>query len=141
MKLMDMLYLKHPEYGKRRVCAYLNHFDDDDFPGDVSIVDLNDQDQMIWREEVEKPFNIKRIQRLLRLSGLEAIYPKPSLSKPDRHVSDKYPYLLKGLDIDRSNIVWSTDITYIPLRRGFIYLVAVLTGLVVMCYLGSCQTL
>ena len=69
--------------------------------------------------------NRKRVQRLMRLMGLEAIYPKPKTSKP--HPEHKiYPYLLRGLKIRRSNQVWTADITYIPLRRGFMYLVAVM---------------
>ena len=69
--------------------------------------------------------NHKRIGRLMRQMGLEAIYPKPNLSKKE-NVSIKYPYLLKGLIIQRPNHVWSTDITYIRLRQGFVYLVAVM---------------
>lgn len=69
--------------------------------------------------------NRKRVQRLMRLMGLEAIYPKPKTSKP--HPEHKiYPYLLRGLKIRRSNQVWAADITYIPLQRGFMYLVAVM---------------
>ena len=69
--------------------------------------------------------NRKRVQRLMRIMGLEAIYPKPKTSKP--HPEHKiYPYLLRGLKIRRSNQVWTADITYIPLRRGFMYLVAVM---------------
>lgn len=69
--------------------------------------------------------NRKRAVRLMRLMGLEAIYPKPSLSQPGRP-SERFPYLLKGLAITRPNQVWGTDITYIPVRGGFLYLVAVL---------------
>ena len=69
--------------------------------------------------------NLKRIKRLLRLMGLEAIYPKPNLSKP-QHGHKIYPYLLKGLKINNVNQVWSSDITYIPMRSGFLYLVAVM---------------
>jgi len=69
--------------------------------------------------------NPKRVRRLLRQMGLEAIYPKPNLSKKGV-VTSKYPYLLRGLDIDRPNHVWSTDITYIRLRQGFVYLVAIM---------------
>ncbi len=69
--------------------------------------------------------NRKRVRRLMRLMGLEAIYPKPKTSKP--HPGHRiYPYLLKGLDINPPDMVWATDITYIPLRRGFMYLVAVM---------------
>jgi putative transposase len=69
--------------------------------------------------------NRKRVQRLMRLMGLEAIYPKRRTTKPA--VGHKiYPYLLRNLEITRPNQVWSSDITYVPLRRGFMYLVAVL---------------
>ena len=69
--------------------------------------------------------NRKRVQRLMRLMGLEAVYPKPKTSKP--HPEHKiYPYLLRNLSIDRPNQVWAADITYIPMRRGFMYLVAVM---------------
>ena len=69
--------------------------------------------------------NRKRIQRLMRTMGLTAIYPKRNTSKAN-HAHKIYPYLLKGLTIDRPNMVWSTDITYIPMARGFVYLVAVI---------------
>jgi putative transposase len=69
--------------------------------------------------------NHKRIERLMRLMGLEAIHPKPRLSKPSKE-HKIYPYLLRGAQIDRPDQVWSADITYIPLPRGFIYLVAVM---------------
>jgi putative transposase len=67
-----------------------------------------------------------RVRRLLRLMGLEAIYPKPRLSVPGGPGHRVYPYLLRGLQIDHANQVWSSDITYIRLRRGFAYLVALL---------------
>ena len=74
------------------------------------------------------PVGPKRVRRLMRLMGLEAIYPKPKLSKKGEVSSEspKYPYLLRGLTIDRVNQVWTTDITYIRLRQGFVYLVAVM---------------
>ena len=69
--------------------------------------------------------NRKRVQRLMRLMGLEAIYPKPRTSRP--HPAHKiYPYLLRNLNINRPNQVWAADITYIPMNRGFMYLVAVM---------------
>ena len=69
--------------------------------------------------------NRKRIQRLMRIMGIEAIYPKPNTSL--RNLEHKiYPYLLRDLDIVRPNQVWSTDITYIPMEKGFMYLVAVI---------------
>jgi putative transposase len=69
--------------------------------------------------------NRKRIQRLMRIVGIEAHYPKPHLSRPLAG-HELYPYLLRGVSIERPNQVWSTDITYIPLRGGFLYLVAVM---------------
>jgi putative transposase len=69
--------------------------------------------------------NRKRIQRLMRIMGIEALYPKPNLSRPAPG-HEIYPYLLRGVSIERPNQVWSTDITYIPMRGGFLYLVAVM---------------
>jgi putative transposase len=69
--------------------------------------------------------NRKRVWRLMRLMGIEAIYPKPNLSKPNAN-HKIYPYLLRNLRIDRANQVWATDITYIPMDKGFTYLVAVM---------------
>ena len=69
--------------------------------------------------------NRKRIQRLMRILGLQAIYPKPHLSRPAPG-HQIYPYLLRGVDIVRPNQVWSTDITYVPMRGGFLYLVAIM---------------
>ena len=67
----------------------------------------------------------KRVRRLMRLMGLKAIYrsPKTSMPNPEHAI---YPYLLNGLAINRGNQVWCTDITYIPVKRGFLYLVAVM---------------
>jgi putative transposase len=69
--------------------------------------------------------NRKRIQRLMRILGIEALYPKPNLSRPAPG-HQVYPYLLRGVSIERPNQVWSTDITYVPMRGGFLYLVAVM---------------
>ena len=69
--------------------------------------------------------NRKRIQRLMRLMGIEAIYPKRRTTRPAAG-HKVYPYLLRDVEITRPNQVWSTDITYVPLRRGFLYLVAVM---------------
>ena len=69
--------------------------------------------------------NVKRVRRLMRLMGLEAIYPKPRLSLVNKG-HRVYPYLLTGLTIDRPDQVWCTDITYIPMRRGWLYLVAIM---------------
>ena len=67
----------------------------------------------------------KRVQRLMRLMGLEALGPKPKTSRPSAQ-HRIYPYLLRGLTIDRPNQVWAADITYIPMARGFLYLVVVM---------------
>lgn len=69
--------------------------------------------------------NRKRVQRLMRLMGIESLAPKPSLSKPIRE-HHKFPYLLRKVKVDHVNQVWSTDITYIPMRQGFMYLCAVI---------------
>jgi putative transposase len=99
MKLIDAEYMKHPTNGSRSMYDYL--------------------------DRQGRTVNRKRIQRLMRLMGLEAIYPKPKTSKP--HPEHRvYPYLLKGLDINRPDMVWSSDITYVPMKRGFMYLVAVM---------------
>jgi len=99
MRLMDEQYLKTPFYGARRMQAY-----------------INSQNYSV---------NIKRIRRLLRLMGLEAIYPRPNIIKvPPGHKI--YPYLLNGLSINDINQVWSSDITYIPMKSGFLYLVAIM---------------
>ena len=69
--------------------------------------------------------NRKRIQRLMRIMGLESLAPKPNTSRPNKEHA-VYPYLLRGLTISRVNQVWATDITYIPMKEGFVYLVAVI---------------
>jgi len=99
MRLIDEQYLKTPTWGSRSMRNYLRR--------------------------LGYKINRKRIQRLMRLMGLEAIYPKPRTSQP--HPEHKiYPYLLRGIDINWPNMVWTTDITYIPMNRGFMYLVAVM---------------
>lgn len=99
MRLIDMQYLKTPFYGSR---SMTKHF----------------------RREGYK-VNRKRIQRLMRFMGLEAVYPKPKTSRPYKG-HKIYPYLLRNMSIERSNQVWAADITYIPMKRGFMYLVAVM---------------
>jgi len=98
MRRMDELYTASPFYGSRRMVAVLRRDG--------------------WA------VNRKRVRRLMRVMGLEAIYQKPNTSKahPDHKV---YPYLLRGLVIDRPNQAWCADITYIPMAKGFVYLVAV----------------
>ena len=99
MRLLDQEYTKHPFYGVLRMHQF---------------VKLRGYD-----------VNVKRIRRLLRLMDLYAIYPKPKTSLANIE-HKKFPYLLKGLTINRSNYVWSTDITYIAMEKGFLYLVAVI---------------
>src|SRR5262249_10253589 len=77
------------------------------------------------RMAVTLEVNRKRIQRLMGIAGIEALYPKPNLSRPAPG-HEVYPYLLRGVSIERPNQVWSTDITYIPMQGGFLYLVAVM---------------
>jgi putative transposase len=77
------------------------------------------------RMAVTLEVNRKRIQRLMRILGIEAHYPKRNLSRPAPG-HETYPYLLRGISIERPNQVWSTDITYVPMQSGFLYLVAVM---------------
>lgn len=99
MRLMDEQYMRTPFYGWPRMTVYLQNQGYD--------------------------INHKRVQRLMQKMGLQAIYPKPKLSQAHR-AHKVYPYLLRGVTITRPNQVWSTDITYIPMRTGFMYLVAVM---------------
>jgi putative transposase len=99
MRLLDEQYTRTPFYGIRKMTA--------------------------WLSTQGYEVNHKRVARLLREMGLCAIYPKPRLSQPGEQTT-RYPYLLRGLSIDRVNQVWSTDITYIRLQRGFLYLVAII---------------
>ena len=99
MRRIDELHLQHPYFGSRMITQTL---------------------------KAEGPvINRKRVQRLMRLMGLESTAPQPTTSTPapDHPV---YPYLLRGLTIARPNQVWATDITYIPMARGFAYLVAII---------------
>lgn len=98
MNAIDKLYTKYPFYGARRLKVNL--------PVEFQSV------------------NIKKVRRLMKLMGIEAIYPKPNLSIPDLQ-HKIYPYLLRGIKIERINQVWSTDITYVPMKQGFLYLCAV----------------
>ena len=78
-----------------------------------------------WLKEQGYEVNRKRVQKLYRKMGLEAIYPKPDLSRPDP-AKYKYPYLLRGRHITGPNEAWAMDITYIPMARGFMYLAAII---------------
>jgi putative transposase len=99
MRLIDEQYLHTPFYGSRGMTQ--------------------------WLLRQGYPVNRKRVRRLMRVMGLEAIYPHRRTSVPavEHRI---YPYLLRNLAIERPDQVWSADITYVPLRRGFMYLVAVL---------------
>lgn len=99
MRLLDEQYTKTPFYGVLKMTEFLR--------------------------SLGYPVNPKRVRRLLRTMGLEAVYQKPNLSQPhpDHTV---YPYLLRGVAIERCNQVWSCDITYIRLQHGFVYLLAVI---------------
>jgi putative transposase len=99
MRLLDEQHLLRPFYGSRNLTW--------------------------WLQQEGHGVNRKRVQRLMRVMGIEAIYPRPRTSDP--HPEHRiYPYLLRDLVIARANQVWSTDITYIPLPQGFMYLVAIL---------------
>ena len=79
----------------------------------------------VWLGEQGHEVNRKRVRRLMEVMGIEALYPKPRLSQPGEG-HKIYPYLLKGVEVTRVNQVWSTDITYIRMAEGFVYLVAVM---------------
>jgi putative transposase len=99
MRRIDELHLKRPFYGSRLLSVTL-------------------------RSE-GREVNRKRVQRLMHLMGIESMAPKPKTSEPHpEHVV--YPYLLRNLQISRPDQVWATDITYIPMRAGFVYLVAIM---------------
>ena len=99
MALIDRQYLRTPFYGSRRMAA--------------------------WLQTQGHAVNRKRVQRLMQRMGLVAIYQRPRTSRPapEHRI---YPYLLRGLSIQRVHHVWAADITYIPMARGFLYLVAVM---------------
>ncbi len=99
MRLIDEEYTRHPFYGRRQMTHYLR--------------------RQGWK------VNGKRVRHLMRKMGIKSVAPAPNTSKaaPKHKV---YPYLLRGLDVNRPNQVWCTDITYLRLRGGFVYLVAVM---------------
>jgi len=99
MALLDRQYLRTPFYGSRRMTA--------------------------WLQRQGHAVNRKRVQRLMQRMGLAAIYQRPRTSRP-ASAHRIYPYLLRGLRIERVHQVWAADITYIPMARGFLYLVAVM---------------
>ena len=99
MRLIDENYLRLPFYGSRRM-----------------------RDEL---DDLGHPVNRKRVQRLMRQMGLQALYPRRRTSQPGAGHTI-YPYLLRGLTIDRPNQVWATDLCYVPMAHGFMYLVAVM---------------
>jgi len=99
MRLIDEQYLRHPEFGYPRMTD--------------------------WLQDKGYPINHKRVARLMRIMGLQAITPGPHTSNPALE-HKIYPYLLRNMTIDQVGQVWSTDITYIPMRYGFMYLTAVI---------------
>ena len=99
MGLVDKQYLLTPFYGSRKMA--------------------------VWLRGQGHQVNRKRVQRLMRRMGIEAIYRRPRTTMPDSG-HEVYPYLLRGLEIDRVNQVWAADITYIPMVHGFMYLVCVM---------------
>jgi putative transposase len=99
MRLIDEQYTRAPFYGSRKMTE--------------------------WLVTEGYPVNRKRIRRLMEVMGIEAVYPKPKLSQPEEG-HRIYPYLLRGVAVERINQVWSTDITYIRMAQGFVYLVAVM---------------
>src|SRR6059036_2352809 len=99
MALIDRQYLARPYYGSRRMAA--------------------------WLATQGHVVNRKRVQRLMRLAGLVAIYQRPNTSKPAA-AHKIYPYLLGRLSIERVNQVWCADVTYIPMAKGFLYLVVIM---------------
>ncbi len=99
MRLLDEQYMRTPFYGWRRMTVYL--------------------------QKQGYAIKHKRVRRLMQQMGLVAIYPKPRLSQADRE-HKRYPYLLRGVAIRHPNHVWSTDITYIRMKGGFMYLVAIM---------------
>ena len=99
MKLIDRQYLATPFYGARKI--------------------------VVWLKSQGHLVNRKRVRRLMQLMGIKAIYQRPKTSKPAQG-HKIYPYLLGGMKITRPNQVWAGDITYIPMARGFLYLVAII---------------
>lgn len=100
MRLIDQEYTRAPFYGYRKMTARLN-------------------------DRHGHEINHKRVRRLMSKMGLQAIYPRPRTSQPDKQ-HRKYPYLLRHLAVTRPNQVWAADITYVPLPQGFMYLVAIM---------------
>ena len=99
MRRIDEMHLERPFYGSRRIRD--------------------------WLQDEGHDVNRKRVQRLMRQMGIMAIYPKPKTSRPGKG-HRIYPYLLRGMTVHRPNQVWAADLTYVPMARGFLYLVAIM---------------
>ncbi|MCI7079497.1 IS3 family transposase, partial [Treponema porcinum] len=99
-QMIDKIYTRYPMYGYRRICWYLN-------------------------EKEHYPINHKAVLRHMQEMGIQAIYPRQNTSRPEP-ANKVYPYLLKGLKIDHPDQVWSIDITYIPVKTDWLYLVAII---------------
>ena len=99
MRLIDEEYTRHPFYGSRKIC--------------------------VWLRQLGYSINRKRVQRLMRVMGIQSIAPRPNTSKKHK-AHPIYPYLLSNMQINKPNMVWCTDLTYIRLKHGFVYLVAVM---------------
>ena len=99
MRRIDEMHLQRPFYGSRRIRD--------------------------WLQAENHDINRKKVQRLMQQMGIQALYPKKGTSRPGKG-HKIYPYLLKGLEINRPNQVWATDITYLPMAQGFVYLVAIM---------------
>jgi putative transposase len=99
MRLIDEQYMRTPFFGSRQMTS--------------------------WLERQGHDVNRKRVQRLMRLMGIQGSVPGPHTSKPHPQ-HPVYPYLLRGMRLDHANLVWSSDITYVPMPTGFLYLVAVI---------------
>ena len=99
MRLLDEEYMRHPFLGSRKMA--------------------------VWLGGQGHAVNRKHVQRLMRIMGIEGLNPRGSTSRP-HPLHKKYPYLLRNLDVVRANQVWATDITYIPMAHGFVYLVAII---------------
>lgn len=99
MRQIDQIYLGKPSFGRRRICDAL----------------------------IKKGYGVnpKRVRRLMQVMGIQAIYPKPRTTITNKE-HKKYPYLLRKLIIERPNQVWCSDITYVPMAKGFLYLVAIM---------------
>jgi putative transposase len=100
MEIIDKIFTKHPYFGARRV-------------------------RVLLRREHGKQVTRKRVRRLMKTMGLETLYRRPRTSQPAPG-HKIHPYLLRGLEINRPNQVWASDITYLPMAKGFLYLVAVI---------------